>query len=90
MYVLTYRNAEYDYIIDLQNIIFYGGEQDLNTLYNFLANADDDFKKIKIGDNDIRVKKLKKYIMVTVYPDNDIDGYFILSPKHLKKLFGKA
>ncbi len=89
-YILTYPNAEYSSILDLQFILFYGNENDLNAFYEFIKSAGDNTRKLRVGKYDVHVKKLKKQIMVTVYPDNDVDGHFFITPKLLDKLFGKA
>lgn len=91
LYVLTYRNSAYDYFIDLQNILFYGSDNDLNKFYDFLKSADKNRKTLQVGNFDVSVSAYnKKYIMIHVYPENDVDGSFTLSLKELDKLFGKA
>ncbi len=91
LYILTYRNAAYDYILDLQNILFYGSDIDLNKFYEFLKSADENRKSLQVGKFDVSVSTYnKKYIMIHVYPEDDVDGNFTLTHKELDKLFGKA
>lgn len=92
IYSLSYVNAKYTHLRDFKIHSFFGNENDLETLYQFLRSQldNEDFKSIEVGKGKISAAKSNNRVMVHITHDNRREGYFLVNKKELDKLFGKA
>lgn len=95
-YLILYRNAEYETIVDVEDIRFVGGQEEVDALYNAIATAFEPANKkskefsimLKVGDENVFISNSNVWGYQVVI--RDPDGYFMLNEKQLKKLFGKS
>lgn len=89
LYILNYRNMEYQHLDTFESISFYATDEELDYLFNFLKDFNDkDGKTLEIGKSQIFVKKMGKGIQI-VNLTNKTKGWFFLLPKEIERLFGK-
>jgi hypothetical protein len=91
VYVMTYRNLEYQNIIDIQNFGFTATPDELEYLYQFLKdgfNTNED-RFLSVGESKLSTIKSASSIAVFVRRTGKPEGYFYLSKKQLDRLFGK-
>lgn len=87
IYSIYYKNWKYTSLDDYQTLIFGGGSEVLNQLYDILKAAltDKSYEKhFTLGKEDVTVSNSKN--MAMLWTDA---GYFYLTAKELDKLFGK-
>ena len=89
-YMLSYRNAEYQTVVDTHNIGFNATESELEYLFNELKKGfkSDEELKLNIGETTIM---FKKYMKSNIYIAN-LDGsgsWFSVPPNLFYELFGK-
>lgn len=95
-YVLMYRNAEYQHIIDFRSISFTNEDNTLEQFYKLLKSVflDENVKnkeykvEFKLGDKDVSVSNFRmmgtsQSMFVTPR------GYALFNEKEIDKLFGK-
>ena len=91
-YMLTFRNAEYQYLTEVETLSFYADKDDLEYLFLELKKG---FKSKSEMNLDVGKSKLyfNQYInnkTLLIYVSGEAKGYFSLNGKQLFKLFGKA
>lgn len=87
IYSIYYKNWKYSSLDDYQTLIFRGGSEVLNQLYDILkaALADKEYSKsFTLGKEDVTVSNSKNMVTITTN-----EGFFYLTEKELDKLFGK-
>lgn len=91
LFVLTYKNAKYQYIDDYKSLAFNSGPKAGNVLngvyelFNASFEKGEDYsQKITLGDNELILGKVRNSLMVYT-----TKGYFLINQSDLKKLFKK-
>jgi hypothetical protein len=95
-YTLIFNNLEYKTITDTKSIKFSGNEETVNQFYSLLQaqfNAEPGTEKeLKVGTQILLLKTIKNLgvtSLVLRLTEQGNSGYFYLTEKQLKKLFGK-
>jgi hypothetical protein len=90
-YIITYRNADYAQIIDIQSFGFVAAPDELEYLYQFLKDGFDtnEDRFLSVGDARLSTIKSASSIAVYVRRAGQPDGYFYVTKKQLDRLFGK-
>jgi helix-turn-helix protein len=91
-YLLTYADKQYVYTTSYKSLLFNANDEELNQLYNILANLFDnpEEKQFKLGNEEIAVKVNKNMGVKCLYIfDLNNNSYFYLTKKQLSKVFSK-
>ncbi|WP_424493225.1 hypothetical protein [Salinimicrobium sp. GXAS 041] len=93
LFILTFYNPDAPNMYEAENISFYGTNQDLDMLYEFLkkgfSSRERRLKNLGEGHK-MAVSFAYSSILVEVLRENGLNGWFFLSKKQLDRLFGKV
>lgn len=92
LFMLLYRNAQYEAIVDIESVAFYNSGSTVDDLYTLFKSV---FKKenqgdknyevaLTLGDTEVILDNLKGVLRFYTR-----SGYFLVNEKQVDKLFGK-
>lgn len=89
LFLLTFYNLEYPALREIETISFYGSNEDLNYVYNFLEGQlkSNESKTLVVGQNELMATKVSSSVRVDIMGS---DRWFYLSKKQLNNLFNRS